>query len=123
MSYFEALTNVMPLGVLRWFFAPYPWEWSERGAYTGIPLGLAAPEVVLLYAVLFHMLSGLWRIAKNCSFGSLSLVLFVAIIIPLQALVLTNAGTLFRGRLMGLLPLLILASVQFEFFRKESETA
>jgi len=104
------LLSYLPKALLNGFFAPFPWQWFDVKGSTGMMRMLAGLEMLAWYLLFPAVLVGSWSIMKSRRADQLFLlVVVVSLLIPM-ALVVANLGTLYRLRLLFLLPLLIIAA-------------
>ena len=101
-----ALLRQLPETVAAALFAPYPWRWFT-GATTGAFRSLAAIEVVLVVALLPALAVGSARMIRTGSFVAVFMLVHGSVIWLLVALVAVNEGALFRLRLQGMLPVMV----------------
>ncbi len=105
------LVTYLPKALLIGFLAPFPSQWFDVKGSTGFMRIFAGFEMVVFYLLLPSLYWGLRRIVSIRRADGFFLVAFVlATAVPLS-LVVANLGTLFRLRLLFLLPLLIVAAV------------
>ena len=103
------LIAYLPRAMAIGFLAPFPWQWFDVRGSTGVMRVFGGLEMLLLYLLFPCLLWGIWGILAARRVDGLFLLAFVfATVIPVS-LVVANLGTLFRLRLMYLLPLLIVA--------------
>lgn len=102
------LVRRLPATVAAALFAPYPWRWFA-GSTTGAFRTLAGLEVVLLTTLLPVLIAGGVRAARTGDFGAELTLTYGLVIWLMVALVVVNEGTLFRLRLQGALPVLVVA--------------
>lgn len=102
----------LPRGLAYTLFAPFPRQWFDTQGTTGLFKSFAAVEVITLYLLLPLTIMGALSLARSnrCVAGLVVLVVGVATA-SLLSLAVANAGTLFRLRMQGLLPLLVIAAV------------
>ena len=104
------LITYLPRAMAIGFLAPFPWQWFDVRGSTGVMRMFAGLEMLLIYLLLPGLCVGIWRTVAARRADGFFLVAFVfATAIPIS-LVVANLGTLFRLRLMYLLPLLIVAA-------------
>ncbi|PIQ84452.1 MAG: hypothetical protein COV75_02235 [Candidatus Omnitrophica bacterium CG11_big_fil_rev_8_21_14_0_20_63_9] len=100
----------LPRALLVGLLAPFPWQWFDMGASTGMMRMFAGIDMMLLYGLWPWIIAGLVSIVRQRRAASLfPLVTVLAIAFPI-VLVVANYGTLFRLRLLFLLPLFVLAT-------------
>ena len=103
------LLRYLPRALLLGFFSPLPWQWFDAHGSTGPMRILAGLEVLLIYALTPAFVLGVGQVLRSRSReGALLLAVGFVTAIPVS-LVVANIGTLFRLRLLFLLPLLIIA--------------
>jgi len=104
------LLSYLPKALLNGFFAPFPWQWFDVKGSTGMMRMLAGMEMLAWYLLFPAILWGGWGIVRSRRADQLFLlVMVISLLIPM-ALVVANLGTLYRLRLLFLLPLLIIAA-------------
>lgn len=100
----------MPRALAVGFLAPFPWQWFDAQGSTGAMRTVAGLEMLLVYLLLPAILLGVVRTLRaRRPEGFLLLAVVGVMAIPLS-LVVANIGTLFRLRLLFLLPLLLVAA-------------
>jgi len=96
MDDFKSLLRYLPRAAQIGFFAPFPNMWFEKGIIGISPRVLSGVESLLMYAVQFMAIFGIWRERKNISVWYLVSVAIVGIMV--LGLVVLNVGALFRMR-------------------------
>ena len=104
----EGLLRQLPAALGAAIFAPYPWRWSSIGD-TGVFRGFAAVEVILLILLLPGLLVGSVAVARRRSLIGWLMLVYGVLIWFLVALVVANEGSMFRIRLQGVLPVVVVA--------------
>lgn len=104
-----ALVKRLPSAAATALFVPFPWRWMPRGE-TGAFRTLAGAEVVLIVFLLPGMVAGSVCILRRRSIMAYVMVTSAVLSLISLGVVVPNEGTLFRYRLQGLLPLLVIAS-------------
>jgi len=114
-----ALVRQVPSTLAIAFFAPFPSRLFQPGD-TGVFRVLAATEVVLLALLLPALVAGSMAIGGTRSLVGAFMLTYGVLIWFLVALVVANEGTLFRLRLQGVLPLLVvsIAGGGLELYRR-----
>jgi hypothetical protein len=104
------LLQYLPRALTIGLLAPFPWHWFDAKGSTGIMRSLGGIEMLLLYLLLPAMAAGTWACARRRHVGGLLIVTFSLLTLIAVSLVVANVGTLFRLRLIFLMPLLIVAA-------------
>jgi hypothetical protein len=104
----RALVRQLPEAVAAALFAPYPWRWFA-GATTGAFRSLAGLEIAMMLALLPALALGAARLIRTRSFVATFMIVDGIVIWLMVALVVVNEGTLFRLRLQGMLPVMVVA--------------
>jgi hypothetical protein len=104
-----ALVKRLPSAAATALFVPVPWRWMPRGEI-GAFRTLAGAEVVLIAFLLPGIVAGGVRILRRRSIMGYVMVTSAVLSLISLGIVVANEGTLFRYRLQGLLPLLVIAS-------------
>ena len=116
----EALIIYLPRALAIAFLAPFPWDWGRAGGSMGRLQTAASIEALLIYFLMPAVLVSAYGFVKRRQTAGM---LFVACVlmtaIPIS-LVIANFGTLFRVRLLFLMPLLLLAAAghPLELYRR-----
>lgn len=100
------LPRALAIGVL----APFPWQWFDVKGSTGIMRAFGSVEMILWYLLLPGVIYGLGRVFTHRHPGGLFLLAYILLVAVPLSLVVANLGTLFRLRLVFLLPLLLIAA-------------
>ena len=106
----QQVMRYLPRALAVGFFAPFPWQWFETTGSTGALRAFASFEMALWYLLVPGLLGGVVGLLKQRrpeGFFVLTFILLTAIPI---SIVVANLGTLFRLRLLFLLPLLLVAA-------------
>ncbi len=104
----EDLVRFTPRALLVAWFAPFPLQWFDQEATTGIFRIFGSVETLLFYLLLPWIIRGGWRLLRAGETVSWSLLGFILLSSLLLGLVIPNAGTLFRLRLPMILACLLL---------------
>lgn len=104
----RALVRQLPETLAAALFSPYPWRWFG-GATTGAFRSLAGMEVAVIVALLPALALGAARLIRARSFVAAFMLVDGIVIWLMVALVVVNEGTLFRLRLQGVLPVMVVA--------------
>lgn len=105
------LVTYLPRAIAIGFLAPFPWQWFDVRGSTGVMRAFAGLEMLVVYLLLPGICVGIWRtVAARRADGFFLLAFVFATAIPVS-LVVANLGTLYRLRLLFLLPLLVIAAV------------
>ncbi len=102
------LIRQVPATIAAAIFSPYPWRWFS-GSSTGFFRSLAGLEVCLLALLVPSLVVGSSQAAARGSFVSIFMLIYGMVIWFLVALVVANEGSLFRLRLQGVLPVLVVS--------------
>ena len=105
------LLTYLPRGLLIGVLAPFPWQWFDWKGSTGGMRLLAGGEMILLYFLLPIVVFGIRRIISERRLDGLFVAAVVLATLVPVSLVVANLGTLFRLRLLFMLPLLIIIAV------------
>ena len=105
----DELVASAPSGLARAWLDPPPWS-TRDGRTTGGFRRAAGAETVLIAGVLPFAVIGAWRMLRRSRFGVV-FVAFVVLTSTAMGLVILNTGTLFRLRLLFLVPALVLVGV------------
>lgn len=100
----------LPRGLAYALYGPFPWDWFSLAGDTGVFKAFAGVEALLMIAATPFLLVGGLTAVRSKRMDAWTLLIFGSITIAFMALTVTNLGTLFRLRLNGLTPLLILVS-------------
>jgi hypothetical protein len=100
------LLRQLPEAVAAALLSPYPWRWFA-GTTTGAFRSLAGIEVVMIVALLPALALGVARAIRSGSFLATFMLVDGIVIWLMAALVVVNEGTLFRLRLQGMLPVMV----------------
>ncbi len=95
----------LPVGIVYFFFSPFPWQILSRNQMLGLP------DVLLFYALLPAIFRGLVWVVRHRLRQALMLLLTVVAIALLYALVEGNVGIIFRHRAQVLVPLMVVAGI------------
>jgi hypothetical protein len=109
---FQSLTDLViywPRALANILFAPYPSDWFRPNGTTGPFKGLASLEAVLMYALAAPLVVGSVLAVRSGRPARLVVVTFVLVSATVIGLVIANLGTLFRLRLIAVIPALALA--------------
>jgi tetratricopeptide (TPR) repeat protein len=101
------LITYLPRALAIGIMAPFPTQWFDTKGSTGVMRVFAGFETALVYLLLPGMLVGTVQMLRSRRVERVFLIAFVWIMLGTFALVVANLGSLFRLRLQGLLPLLI----------------
>jgi len=107
---FDSMTRYAPRALAIGFLAPFPWQWFDTHGSTGVMRLLAGMEMLLVYGLIPGILCGLWDALRWRRLEGLLLIACIVFTAIPISLVVANVGTLFRLRLLFLLPLLIVAA-------------
>lgn len=106
------LLRYAPRALAIGLLAPFPGQWFDTRGSTGIMRALAGVEMALWYLLLPLSAAGTWRLLRRRRARLKSCFLLAAVFATALSisLVVANMGSLFRLRLLFLLPLLIVAA-------------
>ncbi|MBI4596955.1 MAG: tetratricopeptide repeat protein [Candidatus Omnitrophica bacterium] len=104
------LITYLPRAMAIGFLAPFPWQWFDLRGSTGIMRVFAGLEMLGFYLLIPGLIRGVSRLASLRRVEALFLLAVIASIAAPVSLVVANMGTLFRLRLLFLLPLLLIAA-------------
>ncbi len=105
-----ALLTYLPRALAVGFLAPFPWQWGDAKGSTGVMRSFAGIEMLLVYLLLPGVVGGAVRLISHRKIDGLFLLAFILSMAVPISLVVANLGTLFRLRLLFLLPLLVVAA-------------
>ncbi len=105
----EALVTYLPRALAIAFLAPFPWDWARTGGSMGRLQTAASVEALLIYLMLIPTVAACWTFMKRRQLDGLLLAACVLMTAIPISLVIANFGTLFRVRLLFLMPLLLIA--------------
>ncbi len=108
ISTWSELIREIPHTVVRAIFAPAPWRPPHTGN-TGVFRALAAAEAAVLVLLLPGLIAGSIAVVTRKSLVGRFVLTFGLVVWFLLALVVVNEGTLFRLRLQGVLPVLVVS--------------
>lgn len=106
----RGLVRYLPRTLVVALLTPFPGQWFGYSGSTGRMRLAAAAEMILIYVLLLSMGGGAWALVRRRERGGSLLLIFVLVMMVQLGFVMVNVGTLFRHRLLFLLPLLIVAS-------------
>ena len=104
----RALLAYLPRALMIGFLAPFPSQWFDIAGSVGIMRLFSGLEMLLLYLLLPVAAIGVWQVIQSRRREGLLLTVFVFLTAVALSLVVANIGTLFRLRLVFLLPGLLL---------------
>lgn len=104
-----ALVRYLPRALVVGLCAPFPWQWFDMKGSTGVMRLFAGVEVALVYLLVLPILWGVWSLLRGRRAEGLFVLAFIFLTAVPVSLVVANLGTLFRLRLLYLLPLLLVA--------------
>lgn len=111
VSTLKEMVAYLPRALAIGFLAPFPWQWFDTKGSTGGMRVAAGMEMVLVYVLLLPLVVGTRDLLKTREPAGLLIIAFAfATAVPIS-LVVANLGTLFRLRLLFLLPLLLVVGV------------
>jgi hypothetical protein len=99
-----------PVAVANTFLAPYPWTWFSMGKSLGAMRLVSSLEMIVEYAVLPWLVVGSWLALRRHGLPAIFLLALLLVLGLVIGNTIMNEGTLFRIRIVALLPLLILAA-------------
>jgi len=106
----QKLIAYLPRALTIGLLAPFPWQWFDTKGSTGLMRTFAGAEMVLFYLLIPWLLAGTWKLVKRRRADGYFLLAFIVGLMVPVSLVVANLGTLFRLRLLFLLPLLVVAA-------------
>lgn len=111
----EGAIAVLPLGFAYLMFAPFPWQVSNfRQAIT-------LPEMMVWWASLPLLLSGLWYTIKNRLRPSISILIFTLLLTIAYSVFQGNVGTAYRQRAQIQVFLFIFIAVGWTLHQEKKE--
>ena len=106
----RALITYLPRALVIGVLAPFPRQWFHPWQSAGAASPLVGIEMCLIYLLLPVIVCGLWDAVRWRRTEGILIITFVCLLGCFLSLVVANLGTLFRLRLLFLLPLLIIAA-------------
>jgi hypothetical protein len=103
----SSLVSYIPRALRNVFLFPLPWELSSSDVRSERLVAAAESAATLLLLPMF--LVGVWQVVRERQPGGYFLLLLGCSLALLLGLAIPNLGTLFRKKLLALLPLLLLA--------------
>lgn len=103
----QRMAAYAPRAFLIAWLAPFPNQWFDVKGSTGGMRIIAGIEMFLLYLLVPGLVCGVWRLLRRRQADGVLLVMFGVVLSTAMALVVANLGTLFRLRLLFLLPMLV----------------
>ncbi len=114
----DRLVTYLPRAMAIGLLAPFPSQWFDVQGSTGGMRVLSGIETALFYLLIPSLLFGFVQLLRQRRAAGMFLIVFVAAVWVPLSLVVANLGTLFRLRLLFMLPLLILIGAgHLEFCR------
>ena len=111
----EGAFAALPIGLTYLLLAPFPWEMTNwRQAIT-------LPEVLLWWASIPFLISGLWYTIKNRLRSSIPILVFSLMLTLAYSLFQGNVGTAYRQRTQIQVFLFIFIAVGWTLWRERSE--
>jgi len=109
ISSLQELLRYLPRALAIGLLAPFPWQWGKTSGGMGVMRAFASLEMLLWYLLIPAILAGILKLFKQRGVAGLFLLSFILLTAASVSLVVANLGTLFRLRLLFLLPLLVVA--------------
>jgi len=106
----QKMLSYLPRAMLIGLLAPFPPQWFDTHGSTGVMRLLAGVEMIAFYLLLPAVAWGFWGLLRRRRPADLFLLAFILATMVPVSLVVANLGTLFRLRLLFLLPLLLVAA-------------
>jgi Dolichyl-phosphate-mannose-protein mannosyltransferase len=111
----EGAIAVIPIGFTYLMFAPFPWQISNfRQAIT-------LPEMLVWWACIPFLLSGLWYTIKNRLRNSISILIFSLLLTIAYSIFQGNVGTAYRQRAQIQVFLFIFIAVGWALWQERKE--
>ena len=88
----QGAISALPLGLAYLLLAPFPWQ------MTNLRQAITLPEVLLWWASIPFLLSGLWYTVRNRLRSSIPILVFSLMLTLAYAIFLGNVGTAYRQR-------------------------
>jgi hypothetical protein len=114
-----SIMRSIPLGMAAVMFSPYPWEWSSKPGGAGLLRVLAGMESLVLLILFPIIVWGAWANLRMRNYAGIQILAFSLVLMAVMGVAVVNAGTLFRLRLVVVVPLLIVAAVGYSSFDPE----
>lgn len=102
----------LPMGVLFFLFAPFPWQVGTSALTT-----MAFPETLLWYGLVAFAAIGGWHLLRRRFARAIPSVLFLMLTVAVYGLIEGNAGTAYRHRSQLIVAVFVFASVGLELIR------
>jgi hypothetical protein len=103
----EGLISALPIGLATLFLAPFPWQVGS------LTQGLTMPEMIIWWASLPFLISGLLYTIRYRFRESVSILFFTLILSLSYAIIQGNLGTIYRQRAQIQVFLLLFTAVGF----------
>ncbi|NOT47181.1 MAG: phospholipid carrier-dependent glycosyltransferase [Acidobacteria bacterium] len=111
----EGAISAVPIGLLYLMFAPFPWE------VTNLRQAITLPEVLLWWAMIPLLVSGLWYAIRHRLGKSIPVLVFSLMLTLAYSIFQGNVGTAYRQRTQIQVFLFIFIAVGFTIFREARE--
>ncbi len=110
VSTFVLMIAYLPRALAIGLLAPFPRQWFDTKGSTGVMRTWSGVEMIMIYLLLPGILYGMCRVMMSRRAEGFLLLAFVVLLAVPVSLVVANLGTLFRLRLLFVLPLLLVAA-------------
>lgn len=111
----EGAISVIPLGLAYLMLAPFPWQISNFRQL------LTIPEMLIWWASIPFLLSGLWYTLKNRLRGSIAVLIFTLMLTIAYSIFQGNVGTAYRQRAQIQVFLFMFTAVGWTLMREKRE--
>lgn len=111
----EGAFAALPIGLTYLLLAPFPWQ------MTNLRQAVTLPEVLLWWASIPFLLSGLWYTIKNRLRSSIPILVFALMLTLAYAIFLGNVGTAYRQRTQIQVFLFMFIAVGWTLQKERSE--
>jgi hypothetical protein len=111
----EGAISAIPIGLAYLMLAPFPWEVEKLNQ------ALVLPEILIWWALIPIMITGLWYALKNRLRNALPILLFTLMLSLSYSIYLSNVGIAYRQRTQIQVFLFIFIAVGWEIIRERRE--
>lgn len=111
----EGAIAAIPIGFIYLMLAPFPWQ------VTNFRQAITLPEILLWWATIPFLLSGLWYTLRRRLRNSISILIFTILLALGYSIFQGNVGTAYRQRTQIQVFLFIFIAVGFTLWREKKE--
>lgn len=111
----EGAISVIPIGLLYLMFAPFPWQAGSSRQ------GITIPEVLLWYAMIPFLLSGIWYTMRHRLRSAFPILIFSLMLTLAYSVFQGNVGTAYRQRTQIQVFLFMFIGVGWVLFKEKRE--